>query len=91
MKRDFSRERLQILLVGFLVAGAALFLRLFQMQVLERRSYEFAAERNRTQMIYQTAPRGIIYDRNGIPLATNEPIFSINSETRSQVSLLSQR
>lgn len=77
MKHDRSRQRLQVLLVGFLAAGAALFLRLFQMQVLERRSYESAAERNRTQMIYQTAPRGIIYDRNGIPLATNEPVFSL--------------
>jgi penicillin-binding protein 2 len=77
MKPNFSRERLRFLLTGFFVAGAALFLRLFEMQVLEGSSYKFAAERNRTQMIYQTAPRGIIYDKNGVPLATNAPVFSL--------------
>ena len=77
MKRNFSPERLQLLLAGFAFVAAVLVLRLFQMQILEKKAYELAANRNRTEMVYQTAPRGIIYDRNGIPLATNEPVFSL--------------
>ncbi len=61
----------------FSIISAGLILRLFQMQILEKTSYQLAAERNRTEMVYQTAPRGIIYDKNGIPLATNEPVFSL--------------
>ncbi len=77
MKRNFSPERLQLLLMGFFILSGGMVLRLFQMQILEKDSYELAAERNRTEMVYQTAPRGIIYDRNDIPLATNEPVFSL--------------
>lgn len=34
------------------------------------------AERNRTQVLYQTAPRGRIFSGDGQPIATNAPSFS---------------
>jgi penicillin-binding protein 2 len=69
--------RLNFLWILFWLAGAVLGLRLVQLQILENVEYKRAAERNRSQMIYQTAPRGRIYDRSGIPLATNIPAFSL--------------
>lgn len=71
------QERLGVLWVVIALAGGVLALRLAQMQILEAQDYKLAAERNRTQVIYQTAPRGRIYDRNGAPLATNQPAFSL--------------
>ena len=58
-------------------AGAVLGLRLAQLQIIDAAEYRLAAERNSSQMIYQAAPRGRIYDRAGIPLATNQPAFSL--------------
>jgi len=58
-------------------AGAILGLRLVQLQILDVAEYRLAAERNRSQVIYQTAPRGRIYDREGVPLATNQPAFTL--------------
>ncbi|HVC09239.1 MAG TPA: penicillin-binding protein 2 [Elusimicrobiota bacterium] len=72
-----SRGRLDAVLVLFSLAVGVLFLRLFQLQILDWANLTAAAERNRTEMIYQTAPRGFIYDRNGAVLATNRPMFSL--------------
>jgi penicillin-binding protein 2 len=71
------RERLEILWWVIAAAGAALGLRLAQLQILDSAEYRAMAERNASQMIYQAAPRGRIYDRQGIPLATNQPAFSL--------------
>ena len=69
--------RLNFLWILFWLAGTVLGLRLMQLQILENVEYKLQAERNRSQIIYQTAPRGRIYDRSGIPLATNIPAFSL--------------
>ena len=47
------------------------------MQLIQAAEWRLAAERNRSQMIHQNAPRGRIYDRNGVPVATNAPAFSL--------------
>ena len=72
-----QRERLDIMWWVIAAAGAVLGLRLAQLQILDAAEYRLAAERNASQMIYQTAPRGRIYDREGVPLATNQPAFSL--------------
>lgn len=71
------QERLRILWVVLYCGVAALGIRLVQVQVLRNVYYTKVAERNRTQVIYQTAPRGRIYDRNGDVIATNRPTFSL--------------
>lgn len=70
-------ERLQALWVTIALAGVFLGLRLLQIQIIESEFYRLAAERNRSQLIYQTAPRGRIYDRNGVAIAGNRPAFSL--------------
>ena len=69
--------RLNFLWILFALCGAVIGLRLVQLQLIETMEYKLAAERNRSQIIYQTAPRGRIYDRSGVPMATNIPAFSL--------------
>lgn len=76
MKAD-SRERLSVLWWSIAAAGAILGLRLAQLQILDVAIYREAAERNRSQIIYQSAPRGRFYDRNGDVLAENQGAFTL--------------
>lgn len=70
-------DRLAVLWVLIASAGGILGLRLVHLQIIRNVEYELAAERNRTQLIYQTAPRGRFYDRSGAAIATNQPAFSL--------------
>jgi penicillin-binding protein 2 len=72
-----SAERLDRLWFVIALTGLGLGLRLFQMQIIQGAEYRLAAERNRSQLIHQNAPRGRIYDRRGEALATNAPAFSL--------------
>lgn len=70
-------ERLELLWYVIAAMGLVLGLRLAQMQLVQAAEWRLAAERNRSQMIHQNAPRGRIYDRNGVAVATNAPAFSL--------------
>ncbi|TBR24236.1 penicillin-binding protein 2 [bacterium] len=70
-------ERLELLWLGATVGVGLLGLRLIHMQVVRNQYYAELAERQRTQVIAQTAPRGRVYDRNGEIVATNQPAFSL--------------
>jgi len=61
-----------LMLLLFLVLS----LRLWQLQVLDGDRYNRLSEENRLRIIRTAAPRGIIYDRNGVPLVENIPTFS---------------
>src|ERR1035437_1808214 len=62
---------------------AVIFLRLFFLQVIQGYYYRYLSDNNRTKTISIHAPRGIIMDRNGIPLVFNVPGFreTINGKT----------
>ncbi len=60
-----------IIIAGFLV----LLIRLWQLQILQGAEFRKISESNRLRVIGIPAPRGIIYDRNGIPLVKNIPYF----------------
>lgn len=70
-------ERLDTLWFLTTLAVGLLGIRLVHMQVVRHGYYSEVAERQRTQIIAQTAPRGRIYDRNGDIVATNQPAFSL--------------
>jgi penicillin-binding protein 2 len=67
-----------IVVYGVIVAviGAILF-RLVNLQVLSDESWMVQAVDNYTQSIRDPAPRGIIYDRNGIVLARNIASYNV--------------
>ena len=61
--------RLKGLLVLAAVCGGIIALRLVDIQVIGHNNYARLAERNRTQVLYQTAPRGRILTADGTVLA----------------------
>jgi penicillin-binding protein 2 len=67
-------------IIGFAVILLAVFgfylIRLANLQIFDR-SWSAQAEENRTTSINEAAPRGIIYDRNGVILAQNVPSYNI--------------
>lgn len=69
--------RLKTLLTLALIAGAVISLRLLDIQVFRHNNYVQLAERNRTQILYQNAPRGRIFTADGVALASNAPSFSL--------------
>lgn len=69
--------RLKTLMVPVWLIGAIIALRLIDIQVLRHDAYLKMAERNRTQIIYQTAPRGRVFTRDGTAIASNAPSFSL--------------
>ncbi len=69
--------RLRYLFTAALIVGGIVALRLLDIQVLRHNSYVELAERNRTQILYQTAPRGRILTADGVALASNVPSFSL--------------
>ena len=75
--RQIPQERLQLLWV--LAYGAALLflIRLVNLQVLDSARYLEIAEKNRTQIIAQAAPRGRIFSSDEVALATSKPSFSL--------------
>ena len=66
------------ILGGVLLAiFAALFLRLWALQVLAGQKYIAQAQANSFRVLRLPAPRGLIEDRNGVPLVTNTPATTI--------------
>jgi penicillin-binding protein 2 len=71
------KKRLWLLSVCVLVFFAVIVLRLWYLQVIKGSYYRELSENNRIRIISIRPPRGIIYDRNGIPLAANTPSYTI--------------
>lgn len=71
-------RRLKI--VSLIVIGivSLLVLRLVWLQLLQGAHYKKNAEQNRTRQISIQAPRGVIYDRNGVILVSSRPSFAVS-------------
>ena len=66
------------LLWGLVAAVSLVFaIRFVNLQILMHTHYREIAERNRTQVLPQAAPRGRIYTRDSAAVATNKPSFSL--------------
>jgi len=67
----------KIIIAAYMIAAGLLIvlIRLWQLQVLQGGEYRKISESNRLRIIGVPAPRGIIFDRNGIPLVKNTPYF----------------
>lgn len=76
VSRILFNRRLKGLFVAAAVAGGIIALRLADIQVVHHNAYLQMAERNRTQVLYQTAPRGRIFTADGVAIASNSPSFS---------------
>ena len=76
VSRILFNGRLRGLFAVAAVAGGIIALRLADIQVIHHDAYLQMAERNRTQVLYQTAPRGRIFTADGVAIASNSPSFS---------------
>ena len=63
--------------LALMVTGLGLIARLFLLQVVQGPSYAEDAFENRITRISDPAPRGVIYDRRGVPLVRNVPSFTV--------------
>lgn len=69
--------RRRLLLIGFLVASAVLVGRAFQLGVWQGGLWRERAIIQHGDTLQVPAPRGSIYDRNGVPLAGTHEVYSI--------------
>src|SRR5438034_5097023 len=51
---------------------------LWYLQVLEGGRFQEASDKNRIRIRPIAAPRGILFDRNGLPLVDNRPAFTLS-------------
>jgi len=70
-------NRLKSLWILAILAGIVVALRLTDIQLLRHNHYLQLAEQNRTQILYQTAPRGRIFTADGQAIAANAPAFDL--------------
>jgi len=76
--REQLRSRLAALGLIVVLMLLALLVRLWTMQVLAGDDYAAKAENNRVREISIEAPRGRIFDRNGVPLVTNRAALAVS-------------
>ncbi len=72
-----NNKRFSILKFLFILFFFFLFLRLFFLQIINGNLYENLAKKNRLRKERLAPLRGLIFDKNGIVLATNRPAFSL--------------
>lgn len=72
-----QEDRLEIvwILAAFII-GVFLF-RLTVIQLVHTKKYRIMADRNRTQVLSQSAPRGRIFSADNVAIAANRPSFSL--------------
>ncbi len=75
---NFASFQRRSVIYGILtIAFAVLVFRLFQMQIVEHKSYNTKSANNSIKAIEQTPLRGIFYDRNKKVLVSNIPAYTL--------------
>ena len=77
-RRDVGRQRVMVLAAAVLVAFLVIVGQLWYLQVLEGGRFLDASDKNRIRIRPVAAPRGILYDRHGVPLVDNRPAFTLS-------------
>lgn len=72
-----------VLALAFLLLLSAF----FRAQVIEREDYRRQSDQNRLRRLTLDAPRGLILDRHGLPIAENAPGFTVKLLASSRDSL----
>jgi penicillin-binding protein 2 len=94
MKVKGQSDKIQIITYIVVMAFLLLVMRLWQLQILQGGEYRKLSEANRLRIIAIPAPRGIIFDRNGIPLVKDSPYYYASvipdEFDRSKIDLLAK-
>ena len=73
----FLDKRLKILAAIVTLIVVTLISRLVYLQIYQGEYFSKLADGNRIRLVSTSAPRGIIYDRNGVQLVNNRPAFTV--------------
>jgi len=91
---DKKPEKVSIISYVVIATFLLLIMRLWQLQVLQGSKYRELSEANRLRIITIPAPRGILFDRNGIPLVRNSSYYCASiiygEFDRGKIDLLSK-
>lgn len=78
MDRNYLENKMRV----FLIIVCAIFLtlvgRLAYIQLVQNDKFSTMASENRIRLIKITAPRGEVFDRNGIKLVGNQPVYTVS-------------
>lgn len=69
-----SIRSLQVIMIGLCLVVLG---RIFYLQIIQYETYASLGEENSIRQEYVSPARGLVYDRNGVLIVDNEPIFSI--------------
>lgn len=69
--------RMHLVQISLYLIGSFIILRLFQVQIVDRDIYVAQAHEQYLHQQILKAKRGLIYDRNGRPLALNKPTYDV--------------
>ena len=75
MKTNSDVERISVISYIIFAVFLLLIMRLWQLQVLQGNEYRKLSEANRLRIVSIPSPRGIIFDRNSLPLVKNSPYY----------------
>ncbi len=75
-QRDFTSRVIALFLLA-LLAIFVLLARMIHLQVADYEKYRTRSDQNRIQVQPIGPPRGLIFDRNGVLLADNRPVFTL--------------
>ncbi|MFP3014367.1 MAG: peptidoglycan DD-transpeptidase MrdA [Arsenophonus sp.] len=81
--RDYTAEsslfirRTLIAFIVIVILASILFINLYNLQVIRHKDYQARSNENRIKLLPVPPSRGIIYDRNGTPLALNRTSYQL--------------
>lgn len=76
-QQQLFQRRLLIASILILVLTCSLLVRLFYLQIIQHKLYTTLSQKNQLTLLPIPPNRGLIYDRNGVLLAQNIPVFSL--------------
>ncbi len=77
-RRDAGQRRIALVAATVMAAFLVVIGQLWYLQVLEGGRFLDASDKNRIRIRPIAAPRGILFDRHGIPLVDNRPAFTLS-------------
>ncbi len=86
----FFENRITILCFFIFLLFTILTIKLFELQIIQGEEYLNDFEQKITRTLVVDAPRGNIYDRNGVPLAINETVYSVKIDPSISVSNINE-
>lgn len=75
--KEFFNNRILVIKFVLILVGALLILRLVDLQIVNGEEYREQSEQKMLRETVIEAPRGEIYDRNGVVLATNKLAYDV--------------